>query len=57
VLAVEDCEIAAAQFMDACQSTLFKPVLFNFGATPTPERIEHVVKIAVRTFLAAYRAP
>jgi AcrR family transcriptional regulator len=56
VLAVEDCEIAAAQFMDACQSTLFKPVLFNFGATPTPERIEHVVKIAVRTFLAAYRA-
>jgi AcrR family transcriptional regulator len=34
VLAVEDCEIAAAQFMDACQSTLFKPVLFNFGATP-----------------------
>jgi AcrR family transcriptional regulator len=57
VLAVEDCEIAAAQFMDACQSTLFKPVLFNFGAFPTPERIEHVVKIAVRTFLAAYRAP
>jgi AcrR family transcriptional regulator len=56
VLAVEDCEIAAAQFMDACQSTLFKPVLFNFGAAPTPERIEHVVKIAVRTFLAAYRA-
>jgi AcrR family transcriptional regulator len=56
VLAVEDCEIAAAQFMDACQSTLFKPVLFNFGATPTPERIERVVKIAVRTFLAAYRA-
>ncbi|HEV3372240.1 MAG TPA: TetR/AcrR family transcriptional regulator [Xanthobacteraceae bacterium] len=56
VLAVEDCEIAAAQFMDACQSTLFKPVLFNFGATPTPERIKHVVKIAVRAFLAAYRA-
>ena len=55
VLAVEDCEIAAAQFMDACQSTLFKPVLFNFGATPTPERIERVVKIAVRAFLAAYR--
>jgi len=27
VLAIEDCEIAAAQFMDACQSTLFKPVL------------------------------
>ncbi len=56
ILAVEDCEIAAAQFLDACQSTLFKPVLFNFSAPPSPERIEHVVKIAVRTFLAAYRA-
>jgi hypothetical protein len=55
VLAIEDCEIAAAQFMDACQSTLFKPVLFNFGATPTPDRIEHVVKTAVRTFMAGYR--
>jgi AcrR family transcriptional regulator len=56
VLAVEDCEVAAAQFMDACLATVFKPVLFNFGAAPTPARIEHVVKIAVRTFLAAYRA-
>jgi AcrR family transcriptional regulator len=54
-LAVEDCEVAAAQFIDACQSTLFKPVLFNFAPPPSPERTEHVVKIAVRTFLAAYR--
>jgi hypothetical protein len=30
--------------------------MFNFGATPTPERIEHVVKIAVRVFMAAYAA-
>jgi AcrR family transcriptional regulator len=55
VLAIEDCEIAAAQFMDSCSATLFKPVLFNCGTAPTPERIAHVVKIAVRTFLAAYR--
>jgi AcrR family transcriptional regulator len=55
VLAVDDCEVAAAQFLDMCQSTLFKPVLFNFAPPPSPERIEHVVKIAVRTFLAAYR--
>ncbi|HLH92806.1 MAG TPA: TetR/AcrR family transcriptional regulator [Xanthobacteraceae bacterium] len=55
VLAVEDCEIAAAQFLDACQSTLFKPVLFNFAPPPSPERIERVVGIAVKTFLAAYR--
>ena len=43
-------------FLDACQSTLFKPVLFNFAGPPSPARVEHVVKIAVRTFLAAYRA-
>jgi AcrR family transcriptional regulator len=55
VLAVDDSEVAAAQFLDMCQSTLFKPVLFNFAPPPSPERMEHVVKIAVRTFLAAYR--
>ncbi len=54
-LAIDDCEVAAAQFLDACQSTLFKPVLFNFAPPPPPERVAHVVGIAVRTFLAAYR--
>jgi AcrR family transcriptional regulator len=57
VLAVDDCEIAAAQFLDSCQSTLFKPVLLNFRDPPGPQQIEHVVGIAVRTFMAAYRAP
>jgi hypothetical protein len=56
VLAVDDCEVAAAQFLDMCQATLFKPVLFNFSGPPSPERTEHVVKLAVRTFLAAYKA-
>src|SRR5580700_3748436 len=56
VLEVEDCEVAAAQFMEACLATVYKPVLFNFGTTPPPDRIEYVVKIAVRVFLAAYRA-
>jgi AcrR family transcriptional regulator len=55
VLAIEDTEVAAAQFLDSCQSTLFKPVLFNFAPPPPAERIRHVVGIAVRTFLAAYR--
>jgi AcrR family transcriptional regulator len=54
VLAVGDCEVAAAQFIDAAMSTTFKPVLFNFEA-PTPERVQHVVKIAVDAFLAAYK--
>lgn len=56
ILVIDDCEIAAAQFLDACQSTLFKPVLFNFAPPPPLDRIRHVVGIAVRTFLAAYRA-
>jgi AcrR family transcriptional regulator len=55
VLEVEDCEVAAAQFIDSCLATVFKPILFNFGTAPTRERTEHVVKIAVRTFLAAYK--
>jgi AcrR family transcriptional regulator len=53
-LEIEDCEVAAGQFMDSCVSTIFKPVLLNFGAPPSRERIEHVVRIAVKTFMAAY---
>ena len=53
---VEDFDVAAAQFLDACQSILFKPLVFNCGDPPSQERIEHVTKIAVRAFLAAYQA-
>lgn len=56
VIAVDDCELAAAQFLDACQSTLFKPVLFNFRAAPQADAIARVVGTAVQTFLRAYWA-
>jgi AcrR family transcriptional regulator len=52
---IEDCDVAAAQLLEAAHATLFKPMVFNFGAPPTQEQIEHVVKIAVRGFLRAYR--
>jgi AcrR family transcriptional regulator len=55
VLAVDDCRVAAAQFLDACKSTLFMPVLFNFSEAPQADAIRHVVGIAVRTFMRAYR--
>lgn len=55
VLAIEDCEVAAAQFLDSCLATIFRPLLFNAGGPPTDNRIDHVVAIGVRTFLAAYR--
>jgi AcrR family transcriptional regulator len=54
-LGIEDCEVAAAQFLDSCLATILKPLLFNAGDAPADERINHVVGIAVRTFLAAYR--
>jgi AcrR family transcriptional regulator len=53
-LEIEDCEIAAAQFMESCHAMILKPVLFNFGPPPSQERIDYVVRIAVKTFMAAY---
>jgi AcrR family transcriptional regulator len=57
VLAIGDCEVVAAQLIEAFGATTFKPMLFNFGKRPTEERIRYVVSIAVRAFLAAYRSP
>ena len=55
VLVVDDCELAAAQFLDSCQSTMFKPVMFGAGEPPTEARVQKVVGTAVKTFLAAYK--
>jgi len=54
VLEVEDCTVAAGQFLDSCLSVTFKPVLFNFSGPPPDERIAYVVGIAVRAFMKAY---
>jgi AcrR family transcriptional regulator len=55
VLAVEDCELAAAQFMESTHAMLFKPIVFNFAPAPSQEQVERSVRIAVSVFLAAYR--
>jgi AcrR family transcriptional regulator len=55
VVAVDDCHLAAAQFLGLCQATLFKPVLFNFAPMPSQAQIRKVVDRAVRVFAAAYR--
>jgi AcrR family transcriptional regulator len=57
VLAVEDCELAAAQFMESTHAMLFKPIVFNFAPAPSQEQVERSVRIAVSVFLAAYRRP
>jgi AcrR family transcriptional regulator len=56
-LVIDDCEVAAAQFMQMCQATLFQPYIFQAKPSPTPERIAYVVDIAVKMSLLAYRAP
>ena len=55
ILAIDDCEVVAAQLIESLLAPLFKPILFNFGKPPTRERIRYVVGIAVRAFLAAYK--
>jgi AcrR family transcriptional regulator len=57
VLDVADCELAAAQFLDACPSTMFKPMIFSSAPPPTEERIAKVVSAAVGMFVAAYGRP
>jgi AcrR family transcriptional regulator len=54
MLLPHDCEVAAAQFIDACVSTTFKPMLFNAAGPPAEARVRHVVGMAVKTLLAAY---
>jgi AcrR family transcriptional regulator len=54
-LEIDDCELAATQFMQMCQATLFQPFIFQAAPAPTAARIAHVVKSATRIFLAAYQ--
>jgi len=56
VLQAHDSEVVAAQFIDSCLSLTFKPMLFNFAGPPSDEEINRVVRSAVRTFAAAYKA-
>jgi AcrR family transcriptional regulator len=53
-LAIEDCSLAASQFMLMCQASLFLPFIFQSAPPPSPERIGRVVESAVRMFLATY---
>ncbi len=55
-LAIEDCQHAAAQFIQLCQASLFLPFIFQAAPPPSKERIAEVVEHATRMFLAMYRA-
>jgi AcrR family transcriptional regulator len=55
-LKIDDCGLAASQFMEVCKASLFLPFVFQAAAAPSAERIDEVVDSATRMFLAAYRA-
>jgi AcrR family transcriptional regulator len=55
-LVIDDCQLAASQFLLMCQASLFLPFIFQAAPPPSPERIAQVVESATRMFLSAYGA-
>src|SRR5690606_19556075 len=56
-LVIDDCDLAAGQFMLACQATLFLPFIFQVRPAPSAEQMAAVVDSSTKMFLAAYRPP
>jgi AcrR family transcriptional regulator len=54
-LAIDDFDLAAMQFTQMCQASLFLPFVFQVMPAPSRERIEEVIASATRMFLAAYQ--
>jgi AcrR family transcriptional regulator len=55
-LVIDNYELAAWQFMQMCQATLFQAFIFQAKPAPSAEQIAAVVDSATRMFLAGYRA-
>jgi AcrR family transcriptional regulator len=55
-LTIDDCRLAALQFMQLCQGPTFMPFLFQAAPAPSAERTSDIVDSATRMFLAAYGA-
>jgi AcrR family transcriptional regulator len=54
-LEIDDCDLAASQFMELCKASLFLPFIFQAAPAPSEQRMTEVVDSATRMFLAAYR--
>jgi AcrR family transcriptional regulator len=54
-LVIDDFELAATQFTQMCQASLFMPFIFQVAPAPSPARIRQVIASATRMFLAAYQ--
>ena len=55
-LDIDDCNLAASQFMELCKASLFLPFIFQAAPAPSEERMTEVGDSATRMFLAAYKA-
>ncbi|TYL78844.1 TetR/AcrR family transcriptional regulator [Bradyrhizobium cytisi] len=55
-LAIDDCDLAASQFMELCKASLFLPFVFQAAPPPSEQRMMEVIDSATRMFLAAYKA-
>ncbi|WP_213769597.1 TetR/AcrR family transcriptional regulator [Bradyrhizobium sp. dw_78] len=55
-VAIDNCQLAASQFMMLCQASLFLPFIFQAEPPPSAERITEVIESATQMFLAAYQA-
>lgn len=55
-LAIDDCDLAASQFMELCKASLFLPLVFQAAPPPSEQRMMEVIDSATRLFLAAYKA-
>lgn len=53
-LVIEDCDVAAKQFLTMSHGAVMMPVLIGAEAPPAPDRIAYLVDSAVKVFLAAY---
>lgn len=53
-LAIDDCELAADQFVELCRVDLFYRLLFNVKTDVTEAEITRVINGAIDTFLARY---
>lgn len=55
-LAIDDCDLAASQFMELCKASLFLPFVFQAAPPPSEQRMMEVIDSATRMFLATYKA-
>ncbi len=55
-LEIDDCELAADQFVELCKADLFSKLVFGIQDSFSDAEIERIVKGAVDTFLARYGA-